>query len=414
MEDLIPNCKEDIDFLPVILVDWKYSFQIARINMKRPYLLNQIQLTYAVHTVCALLGPRQAGKTTLAKMYAQEHFENDFFFFDLENPRDIERLQNPLLAFSQVTQKLIVIDEIQRNPDLFPILRVLVDNAENKHIFLILGSASRDLIKQSSESLAGRIGYIEVMPFSLEETHESTLLWTRGGFPKSYLADTDAQSFNWRKNYISTFLEQDIPTLGFQIPPQQMRRFWLMLAHYHGQLLNASELGNAMGISHHTVKRYIDILAGTFMIRVLEPWFENISKRQIKSPKIYFRDSGILHALLNITNDEQLYANPKIGASWEGFAIEEVIRYAHTSSSECFFWSTQSGAELDLFMIKDGKRIGFECKYSDTPKTTKSMHIVITDLILDHVYVIVPGNFSYAISKQITACGLDAVSTIFK
>lgn len=382
--------------------------------MKRPYLLDQIQLIYKSHTICALLGPRQAGKTTLAKMYAEKHFINDVFFFDLENPRDVERLQNPMLAFSQVTQTLIVVDEIQRLPDLFPILRVLVDDAQNKHKFLILGSASRDLIRQSSESLAGRIGYIEVMPFSLEETHESKMLWNRGGFPRSYLAGSDEESMNWRKNYVTTFLEQDIPNLGFQVPPAQLRRFWLMIAHYHGQLLNASELGNAMGISHHTVKRYLDILAGTFMIRILEPWFENISKRQIKSPKIYFRDSGILHSLLNITNDEQLYTNPKVGASWEGFAIEEVVRYAHVLGSECFFWSTQSHAELDLFILKDGKRIGFEFKYSDTPKVTKSMHIAMEDLKLDHLYVIIPGDFTYAMDKNITACGLDALATVFK
>lgn len=382
--------------------------------MKRPYLLDQIQLTYKSHAICALLGPRQAGKTTLAKMYAEQYFNNDVFFFDLENPRDVERLENPMLAFSQVSQALIVIDEIQRSPGLFPILRVLVDDARNNHKFLILGSASRDLIRQSSESLAGRIGYIEVMPFSLEETHESKKLWIRGGFPKSYLSETNQESVNWRKNYVTTFLEQDIPNLGFQVPPQQLRRFWLMIAHYHGQILNATELGNAMGISHHTVKRYVDILAGTFMIRILEPWFENISKRQVKSPKIYFRDSGILHALLNIESDDQLYSNPKVGASWEGFAIEEVIRYAHVSGSECFFWSTQSHAELDLFILRGGKRIGFEFKYSDTPKVTKSMNIAIEDLKLDHLYVVIPGAFSYVIGKNITACGLDVLGAIFK
>lgn len=379
--------------------------------MKRPYLLDQIQITYESHGICALLGPRQAGKTTLAKMYAEHYFKDEAFFFDLESPRDLERLDNPLIAFSQVTQTLIVIDEIQRRPDLFPILRVLVDDPRNSHKFLILGSASRDLIKQSSESLAGRIGYIEVMPFSLEETHESKLLWVRGGFPKSYLAQTNAASINWRQNYITTFLEQDIPNLGFQVPPAQLRRFWLMLAHYHGQLLNASELGSAMGVSHHTVKHYLDILAGTFMIRLLEPWFENISKRQVKSPKIYFRDSGILHTLLSIENEDQLYTNPKVGASWEGFAIEEIIRYAHISGSECFFWSTQSRAELDLFIIKNGKRIGFECKYSDTSKPTKSMHIAMEDLQLDHLYVIIPGTLSYAIDKNITVCGLDSLNS---
>lgn len=382
--------------------------------MKRPFLLNEIQLNFKAHKICGLLGPRQAGKTTLAKMYAEANFANDVFFFDLENPADLTRLENPMLAFSQVTQKLIVIDEVQMRPNLFPILRVIVDDPKNTHIFLILGSASRELIHQSSESLAGRIGYINVMPFSIEETNESKKLWLRGGFPRSYLADDNIESVNWRQNYIKTFLEQDIPNLGFQIPAQQLRRFWLMLAHYHGQILNASELGRSMGVTNHTVKNYLDILTGTFMVRVLEPWFENIQKRQVKSPKIYFRDSGIFHTLLNINSDDELYNNPKAGASWEGFALEETIRYSHGSDSECFFWSTQSNAELDLFIIRQGKRIGFEFKYTDNPRTTKSMHIAIEDLKLDHLYIIIPRNSFYLIEDKIAVCGLDSLDSIFK
>lgn len=382
--------------------------------MKRPFLLNQIKLTYKSHSVCALLGPRQAGKTTLARMFVEEFHANDAYFFDLENPSDLERLVNPMLAFSQVKETLIVIDEIQRKADLFPILRVLVDRPSNKNKFLILGSASRDLIKQSSESLAGRIGYVEVMPFSIEETHESKKLWLQGGFPRSYLAGDIEESVNWRDNYIKTFLEQDIPNLGFQILPAQLRRFWLMLAHYHGQILNLSELGRSMGVSNHTIKNYVDILVGTFMIRSLEPWFENLSKRQVKSPKIYFRDSGILHSLLNITTEEQLYNNPKVGASWEGFALEETIRCAHLSASECFFWATHAHAELDLLLHKSAKKIGIEFKYTDNPKTTKSMHIALNDLKLDHIYIVVPGNNAYLLDEKISVCGIDALENIFK
>lgn len=381
--------------------------------MKRLYLLKQIELNLKSQPICALLGPRQAGKTTLARMFVEDFFKNDAYFFDLEDPMDLERLQKPMLTFSQIKEGLIVIDEIQLRPDLFPILRVLVDKLGNRNKFLILGSASKELIKQSSESLAGRIGYIEVMPFSIEETHESSKLWLRGGFPRSYLANNLDESINWRRNYVTTFLEQDIPNLGFQIPSQQLRRFWLMLAHYHGQILNSSELGRALGISHHTVKSYIDILVGTFMIRILEPWFENLSKRQVKSPKIYFRDSGIFHTLMSINNEEQLYNNPKVGASWEGFALEETIRYSHVYANECFFWATQAGAELDLLIHQGSKRIGIEFKYTDNPKATKSMHIAIEDLKIDHIYIIIPGKSSYVLDEKISVCGLDNLESIF-
>lgn len=380
--------------------------------MKRPDLLTKIEETFAIHPICALLGPRQAGKTTLARMYAEQTYPNDVFIFDLENPEDIERLTSPMIVFSQIQQSLIVIDEIQRRPDLFPVLRVVVDDLKNKHKFLILGSASRDLIQQSSESLAGRIGYVEVMPFSLNETHESSHLWLRGGFPRSYLAKDIHESVQWRKAYTTTFIEHDVPALGFQVPPMQLRRLWFMLAHYHGQILNASELGRSLDLSHHTVKKYIDILAGTFMIRILQPWFENISRRQVKSPKIYFRDSGILHSLLNIKSADELYTNPKVGASWEGFALEEVIR--STQEYEPFFWSTQSEAELDLYMMNGSKKIGFEFKYTDVPKITRSMHKAIEELKLDHLYIIVPGNKLYQRDEKITVCGLDSISEIFK
>jgi Predicted ATPase (AAA+ superfamily) len=382
--------------------------------MKRDRLLYLVGFNAEVHPVVALLGPRQAGKTTLAHMYAEAHYPDDYHWFDLENPADVSRLDNPMLAIGQITKTLIVIDEIQRRPDIFPILRVMVDNPKNPYKFLILGSASRHLISQSSESLAGRIGYVDVLPFSIEETHEANKLWLRGGFPRSYLAVSGEKSAVWRQNYITTFLEQDIPNLGFQIPPQQLRRFWLMLAHYHGQIFNGSDIGRSLGVSHHTMKKYLDILIGTFMIRALEPWFENISKRQVKSAKLYFRDSGILHTLLTIDDESQLYSNPKVGAFWEGFALEEVIRCAETSPSECFFWATHSDAELDLFLMKFGKRLGFEFKYTDNPKITKSMHIALADLKLDHLYIIMPESDYYLLDEKIAVCGLNNIESVFK
>ncbi len=380
-------------------------------EIRRPLLIRALKNLFEVHPVAGVLGPRQVGKTTLARFFAEQQFSSDAFFFDLENPSDLIRLQNPELAFSQISQRLIVIDEIQRRPELFPILRVWVDRVGNKHKFLILGTASRELLQQSSETLAGRIGYLEVTPFTIGEVVESKRLWLRGGFPRSYLAPDDSLSMLWRQNYIKTFLEQDIPNLGFQVPPQQLQRFWMMLAHYHGQILNASDLGRSLDVSYHTVKRYIDILAGTFMIRVLQPWFENISKRQVKSPKIYFRDSGIALALLNITREEELYRYPRVGALWEGFALEEIIRT--TNAPDAFFWSTQAEAELDLFMVRHGKRIGFEFKYTDTPKITKSMRIALQDLKLDHLYFIMPGNQRFLLEERITVCGLDAVRELF-
>jgi predicted AAA+ superfamily ATPase len=378
--------------------------------MIRADYLEAIRTQFRVHSICAILGPRQVGKTTLARTYVEDNAQNAYFF-DLENPLDLARLENPMLALTSLTQKLIIIDEIQRRPDLFPILRVLVDRPKNAQQFLILGSASRDLIRQSSETLAGRIGYIELPPFSLYETHDSNKLWLRGGFPRSYLAKNDADSYLWRQNYITTFLERDIPNLGFSIPPVQMRRFWLMLAHYHGQIFNASELGNSLAISSHMVRKYLDILAGTFMVRILLPWFENIQKRQVKSPKIYFRDSGILNALLGIENHNQLNINPRLGAFWEGFALEEIIRIFRLTTQECYFWATQAAAELDLFIISRGVRLGFEFKYTDAPKSSKSMAIALEDLKLDYLFVIYPGNEIFPLTEKIIACGLNTLAT---
>ncbi len=381
--------------------------------MRRPYYLEQIGNQLRVHSVCALLGPRQVGKTTLAKKFAEEYTNDEVRFFDLENPMDLAQLTNPYLMLSRLPHRLIVIDEIQLRPDLFPVLRVLVDE-NKKRKFLILGSASRDLIQQSSETLAGRIGYLELPPFSLEEATKGERLWIRGGFPRSYLAADDEDSFLWRQSYVMTFLERDIPALGFQIPPQNMRRFWLMLAHYHGQILNASDFGRSLGLTHHTVRKYLDILTGTFMVRTLTPWFENISKRQVKSPKIYFRDSGLLHCLLGLENIEQLLVYPKLGAAWEGFALEEIIRSHHATPDECYFWATQGGAELDLLLAQRGQRLGFEFKYTENPKITLSMRTSMNDLQLNHLYVVVPGKASFPLDERITVVGLDVFSQPFR
>jgi len=371
--------------------------------MERPKFLAKIKTQFEIYSVCALLGPRQCGKTTLSNQFLQSYHE-PIHQFDLENPEDLLSLSNPMRQLEDL-KGLVIIDEIQRLPDLFPPLRVLVDKKKAK--YLILGSASRDLIHQSSETLAGRIGYIELTPFQLAEGCMSRILMVRGGFPPSYLASSDDTSFLWRKAYIQTFLERDLPNLGFSIPPLMLLRFWMMLSHVHGQLLNMSELGTSLGVSGYSIRQYIEILAGTFMIRVLQPWFENINKRQIKTPKIYFRDSGILLSLFSIHTEEELLRHPKMGAIWEGFAIEQVINTLDLRPEEVFFWRTGHGAELDLFVPFQGNRIGFEFKFADAPRTTKSMHQAIEDLKLDHLYVIYPGKREIQLSDKITAMGLE-------
>ena len=374
--------------------------------MLRQKFLTLIEQHFQVHKVCALLGPRQCGKTTLSKDFAKLYQIPNINIFDLENPLDLERLNEPMLALSDL-QGFVIIDEIQYKPNLFPILRVLADNKNIK--FLVLGSASRDLIKQGSETLAGRIGYIEMTPFDISETFEVNRLWLRGGFPLSYLSKNEELSVMWRQNYIKTFLERDIPNLGFSIPAAQLRKFWIMICHYHGGIFNASELGKSLGISYHTAKHYLEILEGTFMIRVLQPWYENLKKRQVKTPKIYFRDSGIYHTLLGLNNNELLSHSPKLGASWEGFALEQIIRFYKAEPEECYFWASHSTAEIDLLIFKNGRRIGFEFKYTDTPKITPSMKLSLEYLKLDQVKVIFPGNIKFKLSEQIEAIGLESL-----
>ncbi len=375
--------------------------------MNRNQYLQEIETAFSVNPVCAILGPRQCGKSTLAGMYAKTQPQTHVF--DLEDPTNLARLENPKLALMDL-DGLIIIDEIQRRPELFPIIRVLVDKFKKR--FLILGSVSRDLINQSSETLAGRISYIELTPFSYSEVHEVKNLWLRGGFPVSYLAKDITTSTLWRKSYITTFLERDIPNLGINIPAETIRRFWMMLAHSHGNIFNASELGRSLGYSDTTIKRYLDILVGTFMIRRLNPWFENINKRQVKSPKIYFKDSGILHSLLGIIDNESLITNPKLGASWEGLALEEVIRYNKADALDCYFWATHSNTELDLLIVQNGKKMGFEFKYTDAPKITSSMQIAINDLKLDSLTVIIPGNHNFPLSDKIKVLGLEIYLSI--
>jgi hypothetical protein len=369
--------------------------------MIRQDFLDKIEHAFKVTKVVAILGPRQCGKTTAAKQFIekQPQFAKQNFF-DLENYRDRERLRDPLLSLSSLSN-LIVIDEIQRAPNLFESLRVLVDDQELDQRYLILGSASRDLIAQSSETLAGRITYLELTPFMFDEIHEMEKLWIRGGYPLSVLGATDEISVAWRKGYIKTFLERDIPELGINIPAEQLRRFWMMLAHYHGNMFNASELGRSLGLTHKTMKEYADILTGTFMIRQLQPWYENIGKRQVKTPKIYIRDSGIFHTLLGVNTHSELLNNPKLGSSWEGFAIEQILFHLDVQPEECYFWATHQQAELDLLIIKNGKRLGFEIKYSSAPKLTKSMQIAQNDLALDALTVVYPGEIEYPLTKEI-------------
>jgi uncharacterized protein len=371
--------------------------------IKRDDYIFSINSTFEIFSVCALLGPRQCGKTTMARAYLQQK-GGESYFFDLEDPTHYDQLTNPQLTLENL-KGLIIIDEIQRRPEIFPYLRVLSDYSDKK--FLLLGSASGTLLRQSSESLAGRIDYVELTPFTLKETKDFEQLWLLGGFPKSFLAPNYGASLKWRKAYITSFIERDLPALGLNLNATTMRSLWMMLAHCHGQLLNFSNIGRTLGISDMTTRRYMEILSETFMIRLLQPWHENISKRQVKTPKIYIRDSGLLHGLLNV-QEQDWYTYPHKGASFEGFAIEEIIRTLGPDA-EYYFWRTQLGAELDLLVLKDGKRYGFEIKYADAPQLTKSMHTALHDLKLDHLYIVTPSDQKYPKAGNITVLGIKAL-----
>lgn len=370
--------------------------------IERTNLLRETQESLNHNRIVALIGPRQCGKTTLARQILAPDSSN---YFDLENPVSLARLDEPMTALQEL-KGTIVIDEIQRRPDLFPILRILSDRDPLPARFLILGSASPALLRQSSESLAGRIKIIQMSGFGLGEVgiENQNQLWTRGGFPLSFLADTDKASLEWRRDFVSTFLERDVPQFGVKIPSASLFRFWNVLAHYHGQIWNAAEAARTLNINESTARRYLDLLQDLFMARQLQPWFTNIGKRQVKSPKIYFRDTGLLHYLLGIKSADELNLHPKLGASWEGFVIEEIIK--STRPDEAYFWATHSGAELDLLLIKDNKRIGVECKRADAPKLTPSMRTAMVDLELDKLVVVYPGLQPYSLADGITVVPL--------
>ncbi len=376
--------------------------------IERNYYLHRLETAIGRAPVTALLGPRQCGKTTLARQIAGQ---TESVIFDLESVPDQRRLQNPELMLGGLTG-LVVLDEIQTMPELFQVLRVLVDRPENQARFLILGSASPEIIKSASETLAGRVEFVELQGFDLSETGADTweTLWLRGGYPRAFLAKLDEDSLTWREGFIRTFLERDIPQLGINIPSTTMRRFWTMLAHYHGQIWNAAEIGRSMGLSDKTVRSYLDILTGTFMIRQLQPWFENLGKRQVKSPKIYFRDTGLLHSLLDIPDTHTLLGHPKVGASWEGFAVEQALQILHPNTA--YFWGTHGGAEIDLVFQLKGRRYGMEIKFNEAPALTPSMRIASSELSLDHLWIIYPGNEIYPIKENITALPLKNLEAI--
>lgn len=355
------------------------------------------------HPVVGLIGARQVGKTTLTKLVEQARGEKAIRF-DLENPEDVARLANPMLALKG-RRGLVVIDEVQRFPDLFPILRVLADRPGRPARFLVLGSASPELLRQSSESLAGRIAYHELGGLSLRDVgaENRDRLWYRGGFPRSYTAATDPESAEWRRSFVRTFLERDLPQLGIGIGSATLHRFWTMLAHWHGQIWNSSEFARSFGVADTTVRNYLDTLAAALVVRILPPWYENLSKRQVKAPKVYIRDAGILHSLLGLRSEEEVEGHPKSGASWEGFALEQVVRTLGAEQEECFFWATHGGAELDLLIVRGGRRIGFEFKRTDAPRLTPSMRSALSDLALDALYVIHAGEHEFPLAERVLA-----------
>jgi uncharacterized protein len=373
-------------------------------SITRNDLLAHLGFAFERGNCVVLLGPRQCGKTTLARDYADKT-PKSVRLFDLEDPLDLAELANPRLVLGAL-KGLVVIDEFQRKLELLPLLRVLLDRSKSDTQFLLLGSASPDLLRGASESLAGRVEFIEMGGFTLTEVglmHE-TRLWQRGGYPRAFLAANDAAAYLWRQNYIRTFFETDLRQLGINIAPAAISRAFAMLAHHHGQVFNASELARSLGIAQTTARNYLDVLTGALVVRQLQPWFENLAKRQVRSPKFYIRDSGITHALLNIRNQQDLQRHPKVGASFEGFVIEQLLQIA--DPRQAYFWGTQSGAELDLLLFHQGKRIGIEIKHSDSPSASKSMHIAQADLKLDALWLIYRGERSFFVNEFITAMSL--------
>lgn len=366
------------------MIDRKTDLQMVRTALKRS-------------RVAALLGPRQCGKTTLARQLVPADSLN---YFDLEEAQSLARLAEPDTTLRPL-KGLVVIDEIQRRPNLFPLLRVLADRQPLPARFLILGSASPELLRQSSETLAGRIETVPLEGFRLTDLGADALdrHWLRGGFPLAYTARNDADSLVWRRQFLQTFLERDLPQLGVTIPAVALRRFWSMVAHYHGQIWNGAELARALAVSESTVRRYLDLMTGVFLVRQLPPWFENLGKRQVKSPKVYVRDSGLLHALLGLASRRDLEHHPKVGASWEGYAVEEILKALNPD--DAYYWATHNGAEIDLVLFKNGRRIGVECKRMDAPTLTPSMRIALADLKLDELRVVYPGEKRYPLADRV-------------
>jgi predicted AAA+ superfamily ATPase len=370
--------------------------------LPREYLLATIRAALGRSPVAVLTGPRQSGKTTLARQLLSE---DSPAYFDLEDPVSLGRLDEPMTALGPL-RGLVVIDEVQRRPDLFPILRVLADRRGTPARFLILGSASGDLLRQSSESLAGRTERIMIGGFSLADLGPGSLsqLWLRGGFPRSYLARTEEDSLAWRKEFIQTLLERDFPQWGVGVPASALLRFWTMLAHYHGQTWNAAEPARALGVSPSTTRRYLDLLTDALMIRQLQPWHANLGKRQVKSPKVYVRDTGLLHQLLGIGSEKALLSHPKVGASWEGLVLEQVLM--SEAHDEAYFWATHQGAEVDLILRRGDRLLGVECKRADAPRLTPSMRIALSDLGLKRIAVVYPGSKRYPVAERVEAVPL--------
>jgi len=371
--------------------------------------LTRIRSLLGQFPVVGLVGARQVGKTTLARMLAEEG-TGPSTHFDLEYPEHRARLAEPVQALSGL-EGLVVIDEVQHHPDLFPILRVLADRPERSTRFLILGSADPGLLRQSSESLEGRIAYHELGGFDLTEVGEARLddLWIRGGFPRSLLAESDDASRTWRRHFLRTYLERDIANFGLRLPAETLRRFLTMVAHFHGNVLNRAELARSIDASERTVGRYLDVICSTYLARLLRPWHANTSKRQLKSPKVYLRDSGVLHTLLGVGSRHELLGHPKLGGSFEGFAIGEALRRLGAEPEECYFWALHSGHELDLLVVRGGRRLGFEVKFSDRPRVTRSMHAARETLELDEIVVIYPGERSFALGDGIRALALRQI-----
>jgi predicted AAA+ superfamily ATPase len=379
---------------------------ISQAVIERSGILSRLRAALERARIVLLCGPRQCGKTTLARELLSEESVN---YFDLEDPAGLARLDEPMTALGSLTG-LIVIDEVQRRPDLFPVLRVLADRRAAGARFLILGSASGDLLRQSSESLAGRVEHISIGGFSLQELSASAVqdLWRRGSFPRAFLAARESDSVAWRKHFVQTLLERDLPQWGVRVPAVALQRFWTMVAHYHGQIWKAAEPARALGVGESTTRRYLDLLTDAFMVRQLQPWHANLSKRQVKAPKVYVRDSGMLHQLLGIRTDKELLSHPKVGASWEGFVLEQAL--AAEPHDEAYFWATHQGAEIDLVLRREGRLWGVECKRSDAPQLTPSIRIARADLGLERVAVLYPGSKRYPVTDEVEAVPLEALA----